>query len=132
MGIRYEPSEFAADVMEQAEAVASMLIDKNKRYGNSALDPVRIFSKADAVEQIKVRIDDKLSRIARGDADDDEDPIDDLLGYFILLKLALKMERQRAVSMGETTGLTVEKGPHGVGLIGRVETKPIKVEETDE
>ena len=32
----------------------------------SALDPLRIFSKADTTEQINVRIDDKLSQIARG------------------------------------------------------------------
>jgi len=35
-------------------------------YGNLALAPLRIFSRADPVEQLNVRIDDKLSRIARG------------------------------------------------------------------
>ena len=35
-------------------------------YGNLALYPVRIFSRADPVEQLNVRIDDKLSRITRG------------------------------------------------------------------
>lgn len=39
-----------------------MLLAKNAAYGNSALEPVRIFSKADPTEQIRVRIDDKLSR----------------------------------------------------------------------
>ena len=44
----------------------TMLIAKNQAYGDSALNPVRIFSKADPIEQLKVRLDDKLSRIARG------------------------------------------------------------------
>ncbi len=43
--------------------VAQMLIEKNISYGNSALDPIRIFSTADSTEQLKVRIDDKLNRV---------------------------------------------------------------------
>ena len=87
----YDSEEFAVDVRGLTDKLAVMLIDKNKRYGNSALDPVRIFSKADAVEQIYVRIDDKLSRVARGNANDGEDVVDDLLGYLILLKIARKL-----------------------------------------
>jgi hypothetical protein len=62
---------------------------ENIAYGNSALDPVRCFSKADPVEQIKVRIDDKLSRLMRGH-DAGEDTITDLIGYLVLLKIAKK------------------------------------------
>jgi hypothetical protein len=67
-----------------ADEVASMVAMKNRKYGNSALEPVRIFSKADTAEQLRVRIDDKLSRIRAGAADEDEDPIRDLMGYLIL------------------------------------------------
>ncbi len=38
--------------------IAHMLIDKNISYGDSALNPIRIFSTTDATEQLKVRIDD--------------------------------------------------------------------------
>ena len=65
-----------------------MLLDKNMKYGDSALNPVRVMSKSDSVEQIKVRIDDKLSRLSSGSLTDDEDVINDLIGYFILLKIA--------------------------------------------
>ena len=61
---------------------------KNKKYGNSALEPKRIFSNASAKEQILVRIDDKLSRIANQNIDDDEDAVLDLIGYLVLLKMA--------------------------------------------
>lgn len=68
--------------------IAHMLIRKNIAYGNSALDPIRIFSKADAREQLHVRIDDKLSRIMRGTEYVGDNDIDDLIGYLVLLKIA--------------------------------------------
>jgi hypothetical protein len=76
-------------ITEECDALKAMLLEKNKAYGNSALNPLRIFSKASSVEQILVRIDDKLSRLKRGSAAG-EDVIKDLLGYLILLRIAEK------------------------------------------
>lgn len=72
--------------------VAELLISKNERYGNSAVEPVRIFSSSDPIEQINVRIDDKLSRIKNQKLKgvDDEDPELDLIGYLILKRVAKK------------------------------------------
>jgi hypothetical protein len=67
--------------------ISEMLIEKNRAYGNSALVPIRKFSKASPVEQILVRIDDKLSRLARGQAAG-EDVEKDLIGYLVLLRIA--------------------------------------------
>ena len=67
--------------------IKDLLISKNKKYGNAALEPIRIFARADNVEQIKVRIDDKLNRIKQGHVNDDEDVLMDLLGYLILLDI---------------------------------------------
>lgn len=80
-----------AKIASTCDAIKELLLEKNKKYGDSALSPTRIFSKANAVEQIYVRIDDKLSRIAKGVGllGDDEDVIDDLIGYLVLLKIAL-------------------------------------------
>ena len=80
---------FEEQVKTLANGIADMLIEKNKSYGNSALDPVRIFSKADSLEQICVRIDDKLSRIKNGCNFANEDTINDLIGYLLLLKIKL-------------------------------------------
>ena len=60
------------------------LVAKNRAYGDSARRPVRVFSSASPVEQIRVRLDDKLSRIERGD-DAGEDTVLDLMGYLVLL-----------------------------------------------
>lgn len=72
--------------------IQNMLIEKNRSYGNAALDPVRVFSRAGASEQILVRIDDKLSRIARGSEFPGDDTINDLIGYLVLLKIARENE----------------------------------------
>ncbi len=77
-------------IKQECDGLKELLLEKNKAYGNSALDPVRVFSTADSIEQIKVRIDDKLSRIKRGNDYGEEDVIKDLLGYLILLKIAIK------------------------------------------
>lgn len=72
-----------------------LLLSKNLRYGDSALTPIRIFSQADPVEQLRVRVDDKLSRIARGNLNlDDEDTIMDLAGYLILLLIARDVQNE--------------------------------------
>jgi hypothetical protein len=84
-------------IANECDAIRSMLLKKNADYGNSALDPRRIFSKADPVEQIKVRIDDKLSRIASGNANlDDEDTVQDLMGYLVLLRIAQRLQAEMA------------------------------------
>jgi len=73
------------------DEIKEMLIAKNKSYGDSAIDPIRIFSKADNTEQIKIRIDDKLSRISRGTEFYGDNDIDDLVGYLILLKISREL-----------------------------------------
>lgn len=84
-------SDFETEVRRELSLIGDLLIRKNAAYGDSALCPVRIFSKADTLEQIRVRIDDKLSRLARGSAAG-EDVEEDLLGYLILLRVARKRQ----------------------------------------
>lgn len=81
-------TDFKSKVFNIGQNIVNMLIEKNKAYGDSALNPSRIFSKASNIEQLKVRIDDKLTRIKKGSDYGDEDTIDDLIGYLILLKIA--------------------------------------------
>lgn len=79
-------SSFEQSVRRHTDRIANLLIEKNKQYSNSALDPIRVFSKADRTEQLRVRADDKLSRIRNGDTS--EDALTDLAGYIILMKIA--------------------------------------------
>lgn len=77
-------------ILDECNRLADMLIKKNRAYGNSALEPTRVFSKSDNIEQIKVRIDDKLSRFVKGEDFPGDDNLDDLMGYMVLLSIALK------------------------------------------
>ena len=71
------------------DKIESLLIEKNRKYGDSALNPTRVFSSASPIEQLKVRIDDKLSRVRSSQSDEDEDVIVDLIGYLVLYMIAL-------------------------------------------
>lgn len=89
--VEYFENRAQANISTKCDQIKTLLLKKNADYGNSALDPVRIFSKADAEEQIRVRIDDKLSRLAgAGEKNFSEDTVMDLVGYLILLMV--KME----------------------------------------
>lgn len=82
--------DVSALIAEECDALKTMLLQKNEAYGNAAFDPLRIFSKASPEEQLLVRLDDKLSRLARG-SDAGEDTVLDLLGYLVLLRVARRM-----------------------------------------
>jgi len=79
-------SEINVHIKEAADEVVDMLLRKNLAYGDSALNPLRVFSKADAGAGLRVRIDDKLSRIRNQGFDDSEDTLQDLIGYLILYR----------------------------------------------
>ena len=84
------------DIATTCDSIKELLLEKNRKYGDSALNPVRVFSKSDSIEQIRVRIDDKLSRLRNQQQDEDEDVINDLIGYLVLLKVA-QMQQRRVV-----------------------------------
>ena len=79
-------------IAELMDEIKTMLLAKNVQYGDSALQPVRVFSTADTNEQIKVRIDDKINRIVQGNdsIESDEDVIQDLIGYLVLLLINMR------------------------------------------
>jgi hypothetical protein len=76
------------DIRAVCQELADMLCEKNRKYGNSALEPIRVASKASPVEQILVRIDDKITRWKNLQSDDAEDVVLDLMGYLVLLRVA--------------------------------------------
>jgi hypothetical protein len=77
-------------ILDECNRIANLLIEKNRAYGNSALEPARIFSSSNNVEQLNVRIDDKLSRRMLGGEYKGDNDLDDLIGYLLLLSIAKK------------------------------------------
>ena len=93
------PTPTQRRIIEICDEVRELLLEKNRKYGDSALNPKRIFSKASTIEQLYVRIDDKLSRIATsGTQQTDEDTLMDLAGYLVLLRIAEEREGKNAAA----------------------------------
>lgn len=85
-----EQAPSGEEIAKTCDEIKVLLLEKNIAYGNSALNPIRIFAKSDTVEQLYVRIDDKLNRLKNGREYVGDNDVDDLLGYLILLKIATK------------------------------------------
>ena len=68
-------------------SIGKTLIEKNKRYGNAALEPVNVFYKGDASTSILIRLDDKYSRVLNSDKIRIND-LYDILGYLFLLSIS--------------------------------------------
>tara|TARA_R110000765_G_scaffold262882_1_gene362722 strand:- start:248 stop:577 length:330 start_codon:yes stop_codon:yes gene_type:complete len=90
----YKPNNtlsFSDLLDKEAGGIIDLLKEKNKAYGNTALNPSNIFSKLNPTEAICARIDDKLARIKnKGINDQTEDTVDDLIGYLFLLKMSIR------------------------------------------
>jgi hypothetical protein len=67
--------------------VSDVLIEKNRRYGNAALEPIGLFYKGDSTTSITIRIDDKISRV-RNAGELRKNDMFDLLGYSLLLGIS--------------------------------------------
>jgi hypothetical protein len=84
-----ENNFFAVQVCVVLDEIRDLLIAKNLKYGNSALEPLGVFSQLSAKQGLLIRIDDKLKRIKNGSLEkDDEDVVNDLIGYLVLLKIS--------------------------------------------
>ena len=79
-------------IKETGNEITDFLLSKNKQYGNSVFEPIGIFSKNIPQESLRVRIDDKLSRLKRGNdsIECDEDIVKDLIGYLLLLLIMMR------------------------------------------
>jgi len=85
------------DIQETCDEIAALLKAKNEAYGDAALSPLRIFSRADAEVGLRIRIDDKLSRMMSDSVTFvEEDTVLDLMGYLVLLRIAQKRRASRS------------------------------------
>jgi len=91
-------------IEEMCESMKNLLIEKNRNYGDSATNPSNVFSDGSAVDSICARIDDKLMRIQnKGINDKTEDTISDIIGYLILLKVAMFKEKDEEYNERKST-----------------------------
>ena len=72
------------------EAMRDLLLYKNQKYGDSALQPKRVFYKGDAVNSILIRLDDKIGRImANAENTPRINDVADIIGYCTLLLIGM-------------------------------------------
>jgi hypothetical protein len=90
--------DMEVEIDNVCQELSYFLKGKQKAYGNSVPDPLCVFSKADAMERIGVRLDDKLSRLARGN-NAGEDVELDIIGYLILKRAILKFNKKNSLEV---------------------------------
>lgn len=77
-------------IKEITEAMKDLLLYKNQKYGDSALNPKGIFYKGDNTNSILIRLDDKLGRVI---SNKEEKPrvndVADIIGYCTLLLISM-------------------------------------------
>ena len=71
-------------------AMKDLLLYKNQMYGDSAINPEKIFYKGDSTSSILVRLNDKIGRVK---ANPDDKPrvndVCDIIGYCTLLLISM-------------------------------------------
>jgi hypothetical protein len=77
-------TESQKKIVEICESMKDLLLYKNEKYGDSALNPKNIFYKGDATNSIKIRLDDKIGRV-RNCEETRVNDVCDIIGYCVLL-----------------------------------------------
>jgi hypothetical protein len=82
-------------INEITDAMKDLLLYKNMKYGDSAINPKKIFYKGDSTNSILIRLDDKLGRIM---SNTEEKPrvndVADIIGYCTLLLISMGVSKE--------------------------------------
>lgn len=77
-------------IHEVLGAMTDLLLYKNQKYGDSAINPKKIFYKGDSTNSILIRLDDKIGRVM---SNTEEKPrvndVADIIGYCTLLLISM-------------------------------------------
>ena len=74
----------ASKITKVYDGMKAISLEKNRRYGNSALEPIGIFCKESSDIQIRSRLDDKLARV-KNSTELRKNDVCDIIGYLVLL-----------------------------------------------
>ncbi len=91
-----EGPDYGAAIARVCNELRDFLLEKNASYGNSAFEPINIFSQLPPLEGILLRIDDKLKRIRNGRSYPGDNDVKDLTGYLVLLQVLSLLETNHA------------------------------------
>ena len=84
------PTDTQQEIKNIMDAMKDLLLYKNQKYGDSAINPKKIFYKGDSTNSILIRLDDKLGRVM---SNTEEKPrvndVADIIGYCTLLLISM-------------------------------------------
>jgi hypothetical protein len=83
----------SSKIIEICDAMKDLLIYKNGKYGDSALNPSNVFYKGNSENSIKIRLDDKISRI-KNCGDTRLNDVADVIGYCVLLLISMGVAKE--------------------------------------
>lgn len=86
-------TESQKKIVEVCDSMKDLLLYKNQKYGDSALNPNNIFYKGDSTNSIKIRLDDKIGRIKNCEETRIND-VADVIGYCTLLLVSIGAEKK--------------------------------------
>lgn len=82
-------------ISEVMDSMKDLLLYKNQKYGDAAINPKKIFYKGDSTNSILIRLDDKIGRVM---ANPDDTPrmndIADIIGYCTLLLISMGVTKE--------------------------------------
>lgn len=77
-------------IKDVLSGMTDLLLYKNRKYGDSAIHPKKIFYKGDSTNSILIRLDDKIGRVM---SNTEEKPrvndVADIIGYCTLLLVSM-------------------------------------------
>ena len=77
-------------IREITDAMKDLLLYKNQKYGDSAINPKKVFYKGDSTNSILIRLDDKLGRVMSNTEDKPRvNDVCDIIGYCTLLLISM-------------------------------------------
>ena len=98
-GSSCKPISLNEELCEIKIQIKETLIEKNKLYGDSALNPRRVMSKVSSAEGIAIRLDDKINRLLNSPVSSKtkhkifrKNDVFDTIGYSILYTIATTRE----------------------------------------
>ena len=87
-------SETQQNISEIMDSMKDLLLYKNQKYGDSAINPKKIFYKGDSTNSILIRLDDKLGRVMSNQENKPRvNDVADIIGYCTLLLISMGVNK---------------------------------------
>lgn len=87
-------SESQKKIVEVCDSMKDLLLYKNQKYGDSALNPEPIFYKGNATNSILIRLNDKIGRIKNNTEELPRvNDVCDIIGYCTLLLVSMEVSK---------------------------------------